>query len=25
LHENDFIMASKIDRIFHGLERPPDR
>jgi 4a-hydroxytetrahydrobiopterin dehydratase len=25
LHENDFIMASKIDRMFDGLERPPDR
>ena len=24
LHENDFIMASKIDRMFAGLERPPD-
>src|SRR3974390_1364343 len=25
LHQNDFIMASKIDRMFDGLERPPDR
>jgi 4a-hydroxytetrahydrobiopterin dehydratase len=25
LHENDFIMASKIDRMFDVLERPPDR
>jgi 4a-hydroxytetrahydrobiopterin dehydratase len=25
LHENDFIIASKIDRMFDGLERPPDR
>ena len=25
LHENDFIMASKIDRMFDGLEHPPDR
>ena len=25
LHENDFIMASKIDRMFDGLRRPPDR
>jgi 4a-hydroxytetrahydrobiopterin dehydratase len=25
LHENDFIMASKIDRMFDGLERPPNR
>jgi len=25
LHENDFIMASKIDRIFDGLDGRPDR
>jgi 4a-hydroxytetrahydrobiopterin dehydratase len=25
LHENDFIMASKVDRMFDALERPPDR
>ena len=25
LHENDFIMASKIDRMFNVLQRPPDR
>jgi 4a-hydroxytetrahydrobiopterin dehydratase len=25
LHENDFIVASKIDRIFDGLDGPPDR
>jgi len=25
LHENDFIMASKIDRVFDRRERPPDR
>src|SRR5215469_977854 len=25
LHENDFIMASKIDRMFDGLEHPPHR
>jgi 4a-hydroxytetrahydrobiopterin dehydratase len=25
LHENDFIMASKFDSMFDGLERPPDR
>ena len=25
LHENDFIMASKIDRIFDALELSPDR
>jgi 4a-hydroxytetrahydrobiopterin dehydratase len=25
LHENDFIMASKIDRMFDALERPADR
>jgi 4a-hydroxytetrahydrobiopterin dehydratase len=25
LHENDFIMASKVDRIFDGLDGRPDR
>ena len=25
LHENDFIMASKFDGMFEGLEHPPDR
>jgi 4a-hydroxytetrahydrobiopterin dehydratase len=25
LHENDFIMASKIDRIFDAPNGPPDR
>ena len=25
LHENDFIMASKIDRMFDRSDRPPDR
>jgi 4a-hydroxytetrahydrobiopterin dehydratase len=25
LHENDFIMASKIDRMLDALARPPDR
>ena len=25
LHENDFIMASKIDRMFDGPHGPPDR
>ncbi len=25
LHENDFIMASKLDRMFRGMERTSDR